>query len=132
MLAGLQIFVPLHWGRFGLWLVAILAGGGGAGRGRGGAGGGGARGPRGLPARLHGHPAGRLPLPDPLRRGRRRLYDAIRLVTALFPFKPALQAMTAALDPAGAGIGAPLLHLAILIAAYGLLARLALRRFAAV
>ncbi len=27
MLAGLQIFVPLHWSRFGLWLVAILAGG---------------------------------------------------------------------------------------------------------
>ena len=40
--------------------------------------------------------------------------------------------MTAALDSAGPGIGGPLLHLAILIAAYGLLARLALRRFAAV
>ena len=37
---------------------------------RGGARGGGARGPRRLPARLHGHPAGRLPLADPLRRGR--------------------------------------------------------------
>jgi hypothetical protein len=40
--------------------------------------------------------------------------------------------MTAALDPAGSGIGGPLLHLAILAAAYGLLARLALRRFTAV
>ena len=29
MLAGLQIFVPLDWGRFGLWLLAILAGGAG-------------------------------------------------------------------------------------------------------
>ena len=39
--------------------------------------------------------------------------------------------MTAALDPAGPGIGLPLLHLAALTAAYGLLARLALRRFSA-
>ncbi len=29
MLAGLQVFVPLHWSRIGLWLVAILAGGAG-------------------------------------------------------------------------------------------------------
>jgi ABC-2 type transport system permease protein len=57
---------------------------------------------------------------------------AIDVVTAIFPFKPALQAMTAALDSAGPGIGGPLVHLAILIAAYGLLARFALRRFAAV
>jgi len=60
------------------------------------------------------------------------LYDAIRLVTALFPFKPALQAMTGALDPAGPSIAAALLHLAILAVAYGLLARLALRRFASI
>jgi ABC-2 type transport system permease protein len=60
------------------------------------------------------------------------LYDAIRIVTAFFPFKPALEAMTAALDPADPGIGGPLLHLAILIAAYTAIARLALRRFAAV
>ena len=32
MLAGLQIFVPLQWSRFGLWLLAILAGGGAAER----------------------------------------------------------------------------------------------------
>ena len=46
------------------------------------------------------------------------LFDGIRVVTALFPFKPALQAMTAALDSAGPGIGGPLLHLAILTVAY--------------
>ena len=40
--------------------------------------------------------------------------------------------MTAALDPAGAAIGGPLIHLAILVVAYGLLARFALRRFSAV
>ena len=54
------------------------------------------------------------------------------VIAALFPFKPALQAMTAALDPAGRASAAPLLHLAILVVAYGLLARLALRRFTAV
>jgi ABC-2 type transport system permease protein len=60
------------------------------------------------------------------------LYDAIKLLAALFPFKPALQAMTAALDPAGPSIAAALLHLAILTAAYGLVARTALRRFTTV
>ena len=60
------------------------------------------------------------------------IFDAIKIVTAIFPFKPALEAMTAALDSAGGGIGGPLVHLAILIAAYGLIARFALRRFAAV
>jgi ABC-2 type transport system permease protein len=59
------------------------------------------------------------------------VFDLVEIVTALFPFKPALEAMTAALDSAGPGIGGPLVHLAILIVAYGLIARLALRRFAA-
>ena len=58
--------------------------------------------------------------------------QAIKVATAVFPFKPALEAMTAALDSAGGGLGGPLLHLAILTVAYGALARLALRRFAAV
>jgi hypothetical protein len=62
----------------------------------------------------------------------KNLYDAIGIVVALFPFKPALDAMTAALDSAGGSIGGPLLHLAILAAAYALLARFALRRFSAV
>jgi hypothetical protein len=60
------------------------------------------------------------------------LYDVIEVIAALFPFKPALQAMAAALDPGGPSIAAALLHLGILIVAYGLLARLALRRFSAV
>ena len=37
MLAGVQIFVPLDWSRFGLWLLAILAGGAALGGRRGGA-----------------------------------------------------------------------------------------------
>jgi hypothetical protein len=40
--------------------------------------------------------------------------------------------MTAALDPGGPSIAAALLHLAILIVAYGALARFALRRFTSV
>jgi ABC-type transport system involved in cytochrome c biogenesis permease component len=57
------------------------------------------------------------------------LYDAIRAVSALFPFKPTLDALGAGLNGAGS-IGAPLLHLLALLVAYGALARLALRRFA--
>ncbi len=61
------------------------------------------------------------------------LYDVIRVLTALFPFKPALEAMTAALDSAGPGIGGPLLHLAILTRRLRRCSRaLALRRFATV
>ena len=132
MLAGLQFFVPLR-----MEPLRPLAGRDprrrrGARRGRGGAGCGGPRGPRRLPARLHGHPADRLPLAGPLGVVGPGLYDVIKVVTDLFPFKPALEAMTAALDSAGPGIGPPLLHLAILIVAYGLIARLCLRRFAAV
>ncbi len=130
MLAGLQIFVPLQWDRVGLWLVAILVGGAAlasAGAALGAA----AREVRtvSLLAFMVTLPVAFLSLVPSGTVGS-GLFDAIRVITALFPFKPALQAMTAALDSAGPGIGAPLVHLAILIAAYGALARLALRRFA--
>jgi ABC-2 type transport system permease protein len=132
MLAGLALFVPLHWGRIGLWLAAIVAGGaalGAAGAALGAA----AREVRAvsLLAFMVTLPVAFLSL-IPSGTVGRALYDAIKLLTALFPFKPALQAITAALDPAGPSIGAALLHLAILIVAYGLLARFALRRFSSV
>jgi ABC-2 type transport system permease protein len=132
MLAGVQLFVGLEWSRFGLWLLAIVAGGAAlaaAGAALGSA----ARDVRAvsLLAFMVSLPVALLSLVPSGAVGA-GLYDGIRLVTALFPFKPALQAMTAALDPAGPGIGGPLLHLAILIVAYGALARLALRRFATV
>jgi hypothetical protein len=57
------------------------------------------------------------------------LYDATRAISALFPFRPTLDALDAALNDSG-GLAGPLLHLAALFAAFGLLARLALRRFA--
>ncbi|HYU61594.1 MAG TPA: hypothetical protein VEK39_12615, partial [Solirubrobacterales bacterium] len=57
-------------------------------------------------------------------------YDLINAVTALFPFDPALRALEGALDSGGPSIWAAVGHLAILVVAYGALARLALRRFA--
>jgi ABC-2 type transport system permease protein len=132
MLAGVQLFVGLDWSRFGLWLAAIL--GGGAGLAAAGA----ALGATARDVRAVSLLAFMISLPVallslvPSGAVGATLYDGIRVLTALFPFKPALQAMTAALDSAGPGIGGPLLHLAILVAAYGAIARLALRRFASV
>ncbi|HET7485194.1 MAG TPA: ABC transporter permease [Solirubrobacterales bacterium] len=131
MLAGLAFFVPLHWSRVGLWLAAIVAGGaalGAAGAALGAA----AREVRAvsLLAFMVTLPIAFLSLVPSGTVGP-ALYDAIKLLTALFPFKPALQAMTAALDPAGPSIATALAHLAILVVAYGLLARFALRRFGA-
>jgi ABC-type transport system involved in cytochrome c biogenesis permease component len=132
MLAGVELFVSLDWSRFGLWLVAIL-GGAGALAAAGAALGAGARDVRAvsLLAFMVSLPVALFSLvPSGAVGG--GVYDAIRFVTALFPFRPALEAIEAALDPAGPGIGGPLLHLAILIAAYTALARLALRRFGSV
>jgi ABC-2 type transport system permease protein len=56
------------------------------------------------------------------------LYDVVRAVSAAFPFKPTLDALKSALSESG-GVAGPLLHLALLTAAFTLLARLALRRF---
>ncbi len=59
------------------------------------------------------------------------LYDALRVFRSLFPFAPSLTALSAGLDSAASGYGAALAHLAALTIAYGALARVALRRFAA-
>jgi ABC-2 type transport system permease protein len=56
------------------------------------------------------------------------LYDGIRIVSGAFPFKPALDALDAALS--GGRLAAPLAHLAALTAGFALVARLTLRRFA--
>ena len=132
MLFGMQIFVPLELGRIGLWLAAVLVSAaalGAAGAALGAA----AREVRtvSLLAFMVTLPVAFLSLVPSGAVGP-GVFDAIRIFTALFPFKPALQALTAALDEAGPGIGWPLLHLAALFAAYAAIARLALRRFAAV
>jgi ABC-type multidrug transport system permease subunit len=131
MLAGLALFVPLQWNRFPLWLIAILFGGA-AFAAVGAALGAAAREVRAvsLLAFMITLPVAFLSLVPSGAVGP-ALYDAIRLFTALFPFKPALQAMTAALDSSGPDLSQALLHLAALAVAYGLLARFALRRFSA-
>ncbi len=132
MLGGLALFVPLQWSRFPLWLLAILTGG--AALGAAGA----ALGAAAREVRAVSLLAFMLTLPIaflsliPSGAVGPAFYDAIRLFTALFPFKPALQAMTAALDASGPDLSQALLHLAALAIAYGLLARFALRRFSAV
>ena len=55
------------------------------------------------------------------------LYDVIRIVSGVFPFKPALTALDGALS--GGELLTPLLHLAALTLGFAALARLALRRF---
>jgi len=55
------------------------------------------------------------------------LYDAIRIVSGAFPFKPSLTALDAAI--AGTALLVPLAHLAALTVAFAAIARLSLRRF---
>jgi len=129
MLAGIGLFVGLEWSRFPLWVVAVGLGAlafGAMGTAVGAV----TKDVRAasllcvmlsLPlAFLALVPSGSV---SPL------LYDASRAVSALFPFKPALDALDAALNDSGS-LFAPLAHLAALFAAFAVLARLALRRFA--
>jgi ABC-type transport system involved in cytochrome c biogenesis permease component len=129
LLAGLSLFVDLPWDRFALWVAALALGALGFGA-LGVAMGALAREVRAasLLAFMASLPIAVLGLvPSGAVSG--AVYDAIRIVSGAFPFKPALDALRSALSEAG-GIGLPLLHLALLTAAYTLLARLALRRFA--
>jgi ABC-type transport system involved in cytochrome c biogenesis permease component len=129
LLTGLSLFVDLPWDRFALWLAAL--GLGALGFGALGVAMGALAGEvraASLLAFMASLPIAVLGLvPSGAVAG--GVYDAIRIVSAAFPFKPALDALKSALSEAG-GIGLPLLHLALLTAAYTLLARLALRRFA--
>jgi len=54
-------------------------------------------------------------------------YDAIGAISFVFPFKAALQALDAAVNSASPSIGLPLVHLAVLTAVFGALARVGLR-----
>jgi ABC-type transport system involved in cytochrome c biogenesis permease component len=129
MLGGLELFVDLQWGRIGLILIAILAGGA-AFAAAGAALGASAREVRAasLLAFMVSLPLAFLSLVPSGSVGR-TLFDVIEVITALFPFDPALDAITAGLDESGPSLGTALLHLAALTAAYAALARLALRRF---
>jgi ABC-type transport system involved in cytochrome c biogenesis permease component len=129
MMAGLGLFVDLDWGRFPLWLAA-LAVGALAFAALGLAIGGLTRDVRAasLLAFMLCLPLAFLAL-VPSGAVAPALYDVIRAISAAFPFKPALDALDAALNDAG-DLGGPLLHLAGLTLAFGALSRLALTRFA--
>jgi ABC-2 type transport system permease protein len=129
MLAGLALFIHLAWDRFPLWMVALAAGAlAFAAMGL-------AIGALTREVRAASLMAFMLALPIaflalvPSGSVSQTLYDVISAISAVFPFKPTLDALNAALNDAG-GLGRALLHLALLVAAYGALARVSLRRFA--
>ena len=129
MLAGLGLFVEIDWGRFPLWLAAVLAGAlAFAALGL-------AIGALTREVRAASLLAFMLALPlaflalVPSGAVAPALYDVIRAVSAAFPFKPTLDALDAALNDAG-GLAGPLLHLGALALAFGVISRIALRRFA--
>ncbi|HEX4805629.1 MAG TPA: ABC transporter permease [Conexibacter sp.] len=128
LLALGAFFVAVDWGRFPLWLLA-LAFGAVAFAALGVALGGLAREVRAasLLAFLLSLPVAFLAL-VPSGAVSAGLYDVVRAVSALFPFRATLQALDAALN-GGGGLPVALAHLAALAVAYTALARVALRRF---
>jgi ABC-2 type transport system permease protein len=128
MLCAIGIFVHLDWGRFALWLAALAGGALGFGA-LGVAVGAWARDVRAasLLAFLLTLPIAFLAI-VPAGSVAHTLYDVIRAVSALFPFRPALQAVNAALNGATPSLPQTLVHLGVLAAAYLALARVALAR----
>jgi ABC-2 type transport system permease protein len=127
MLCGLALFVNLDWARVPAWLAAL--GGGALGfAAMGVAIGGLAREVRAasLLAFLLSLPIAFLAL-VPSGTVAEGLYDTINVVSGLFPFKPSLRALDAAIN--GGDLGLPLLHLAGLTVVFAALARLSMRRF---
>ena len=129
MLLGLGLFVELDWGRFPLWIVALVAGGVGfAALGL-------AIGALTREVRAASLLAFMIALPlaflalVPSGSVAPALYDVTRAISALFPFKPTLDVLDSALNDSG-GMAGPILHLAALALGFGALARLGLRRFA--
>jgi len=130
MLVVTGAFVGLDYGRFGQWLIG-LAGGAIAFGALGVAIGAVAREVRAasLLAILLSLPLAFLAL-VPSGAVAVGLYDVIRVVCAVFPFKPALQAMDAAINGSSPSLAVSLAHLLAVAAGFAVLARLALRRFA--
>jgi ABC-type multidrug transport system permease subunit len=129
LLIGLSLFVNLPWSRFPLWLLALLFGAAAFGA-LGVAFGGLTREVRAasLLAFMASLPIAVLGL-VPSGAVSNALYDVIRVVSAIFPFRATLDALDSALGRSGS-IGLPLLHLVLLVAAWLLVARISLRRFA--
>ena len=127
MLFGLAAFVGLDWSRIPAWLAA-LAGGALGFAAMGAAIGGLTREVRAasLLAFLLALPIIFLAL-VPSGSVDAGLYNAINVVSGLFPFKPALRALDAAIN--GGDLWLPIVHLLGLTAGFAILARIALRRF---
>jgi ABC-2 type transport system permease protein len=130
MLLGISAFVPLDYGRVVLWIVAI-AGSSVAFATLGVAIGSLAREVRAasLLALMLALPLAFLALVpsggvSPL------LYDIIRVISAAFPFKPALDAIDSAINNSGENMLLALAHLAGLVVVFGAAAWAGLRRFA--
>lgn len=130
MMAGISLFVSLDWAHFPLWLLGLAFGAVAFGA-MGVAIGGVAR-----EVRVSSLLAFGLSLPVaflalvPSGAVSAGVYDLVRVVSTLFPFKPTLDAMDRALAGSGDEMLLPLLHLVVLAAAFTLIGRLALRRFA--
>ncbi len=130
LLAALTPLVSIDWGRAPLICIAIIAGGA-AFAAFGAAIGGSAKEVRAssLLAFMVSLPIAFLSLvPSGTVAG--GVLDVIEVVRACFPFEPALNAIEGALDAAGPSVGLALVHCGAVAAAYAVLARLALRRFA--
>jgi len=130
MAAGVSTFVPLQWSRFPLWVVAlVLAGTAFAALGV-------AIGGLAREVRAASLLAFMLSLPVafvalvPAAAVSGGLKSVLDTVAFVFPFKPALDAVNNAFSDTAPAIGLPLLHLAALAVAFGLLARVALKRVA--
>jgi ABC-type multidrug transport system permease subunit len=130
MAALVSLFVHLDWGRFPLWLAALVLGGlafaalgvaiGGLAREVSVA---------SLMAFLVSLPIAFVALvPGDAVSG--TLKSILDVISFVFPFKAALQAVANAFSGTAPGIGWPLVHLAVLTLAFGALARLAMKRFA--
>lgn len=129
MLCGIGALTGVDWGRFPQWLAALAAGALGCSA-LGVAVGAVAREVRAasLLGLLLALPLAFLALvPSGAVSG--GLYSVIEVVNAAFPFDPTLRALDAAVNGADPGIAEPAAHLLGLTLAYGVLARLALRRF---
>ncbi len=128
MLAGIGAFVTLEWSRIGLWVLALAAGAVAFGA-MGVAIGAVAREVRAasLLAFLLALPLAFLAL-VPAGAVAPGVYDAIRVVSAVFPFKAALQALDAAVNDSEPALGGSLAHLLGLTLLFGVLARVGLRR----
>ena len=128
MLAGVGAFVALEWSRAGLWLVALACGAlafGALGL---------AIGALVREVRAASLLAFVLSLPlvflalVPAGAVATGVYETMRVISFVFPFKSALQALDAAVNRASPALGLSILHLALLTAAFGALARWGLRR----